>query len=314
MAITLDEVRMNTGDKLTASVIDEFRRQNFILNNILFDDTVLPASNGAALSYSYFRIVSRPTAAFRAIGSEYTPSNATKKKVTVDLKAFGGAFEIDRMLASAGGFVNEVDVQAHQMISAAQTLFNNALINGDTSSDSKAFDGLDKALSNSSTEYNKSGTAVDLTDSGIDTNYKKFLDMLDEFILSLDGRPSAILGNTRLIARLRACARRAGSFNQTVDDFGRQAIAYDGIPLVDMGDASEDTPIIGTSSNVTSLYAVRLGLDGLHAVSMNGQSPIRVWMPNFETAGAVKRGEVEMTAAIALKSTRSAGVFRNIKV
>ena len=47
---------------------------------------------------------------------------------------------------------------------------------------------------------------------------------------------------------------------------------------------------------------------------MNGQSPIRVWMPNFETAGAGKRGEVEMTAAIALKSTRSAGVFRNIKV
>ena len=38
------------------------------------------------------------------------------------------------------------------------------------------------------------------------------------------------------------------------------------------------------------------------------------WLPDFSTSGAVKKGEVEMNAAIALKASKAAGVFRNIKV
>ena len=59
-----------------------------------------------------------------------------------------------QMLASAGGFVNEVEVQARQMVQSVQTLFNDTIIHGDTSKDSKAFDGLSKALTGTSTEYN----------------------------------------------------------------------------------------------------------------------------------------------------------------
>ena len=55
-------------------------------------------------------------------------------------------------------------------------------------------------------------------------------------------------------------------------------------------------------------------MDALHAVSMAGQPPIKTWLPDFTTAGAVKTGEVEMVAAIALKATKAAGVFRDIKV
>ena len=47
---------------------------------------------------------------------------------------------------------------------------------------------------------------------------------------------------------------------------------------------------------------------------MAGQAPVRTWLPNFDTAGAVKRGEVEMVAGVVLKATKSAGVLRNIKV
>ena len=36
-------------------------------------------------------------------------------------------------------------------------------------------------------------------------------------------------------------------------------------------------------------------------------------MPDFETPGAVKRGEVEMVAGLAVKATKSAGVLRKIK-
>ena len=94
------------------------------------------------------------------------------------------SYTIDRVLAAAGGFVDEVDVQTRQMIRAAQTLFNATVINGNTTSNAAAFDGLSKALTGKSTEYNaQSGSAnVDLSASNIDSNYKTFLDKLDEFI------------------------------------------------------------------------------------------------------------------------------------
>ena len=58
----------------------------------------------------------------------------------------------------------------------------------------------------------------------------------------------------------------------------------------------------------------RLGLDGFHAISLAGQAPIKTWLPDFSTAGAVKKGEVEMVAAVVLKATKAAAVFRDIKV
>ena len=57
-----------------------------------------------------------------------------------------------------------------------------------------------------------------------------------------------------------------------------------------------------------------IAMDGLHAVSFAGVAPVQTWLPDFSTSGAVKKGEVEMNAAIALKASKAAGVFRNIKV
>ena len=37
-------------------------------------------------------------------------------------------------------------------------------------------------------------------------------------------------------------------------------------------------------------------------------------MPDLNAPGAVKKAEVEMVAAVALKNTTKCGVFRNIKV
>ena len=101
---------------------------------------------------------------------------------------------------------------------------------------------------------------------------------------------------------------------------------YDGIVLIDLGAKSgTNDPVIsivntrtpnGTDivTGLTDLYAARLSLDGFHAVSLANQDLIKIWMPDFSTSGAVKTGEVELVAAVVLKATMSAGVFRNIKV
>ena len=231
----------------------------------------------------------------------------------VDLKVFGGAFDIDRVLASTGGIVDEVQFQLQQNVKATQALFSDMVINGDTVSDAYGFDGLDKALTGSDTEAE---TSVDLSTSALITeNYMQFLDELDEMIAKLDGVPSCLLGNSAMMAKLRAVARRASMYQTDKDNWGNIVEYYGGIPLIDLGAKSGSTdPIIATQNGKTSLYAVRLGLDGFHAVSMAGQSPIKTWLPDFTTAGAVKKGEVEMVAAVALKASKAAAVLRNIKV
>ncbi len=320
MPITLAEAQKNVQDALQMGIIDEFRKSNYILDNITFDDAVSPTGGGATLTYAYTRLTTQPTAGFRAINSEYTPQTVSKQRYTCDLKVFGGSYEIDRIIAGMGGIANEVTTQSQQKVKAAQALFNDTVINGDSATDENAFDGLEKALTGSSTEYIP-GTAIDLsTSAAIDANYKVFLDVLDEFLMGLDGQPSFIAGNLKLIAKIRACARRAGMYMTTKNDFGQQIESYGPIPLVDLGaKAGSNNPVIPIlsatgSEGHTSLYAVRFGLDGFHGVSMAGQPPVKTWLPNFNDSGAVKKGEVEMVAAVALKATKAAGVMRKIKV
>jgi len=316
MAVTLLEAKKNVQDDIQIGVIDEFRKSSFILDNLTFDDVVSPTGGGATLTYGYTRLTTQPTADFREVNSEYTPSTVAKQRYTVDLKVFGGSFEIDRIIAKMGGIVDEVDLQIRQKIKAANALFNDTFINGDSAVNASAFDGLDKALTGSSTEFTPD-SAIDLsTSTAINSNYIEFLHLLNKFLKKLDGKPSFIAGNADLISAIQLCAQLAGRYMITKNEFGEQVEAYNGIPLVNMGTkAGTNDDVVGINvSGITSMYFGRLGLDGLHGVSMAGVAPVQTWLPDFKTAGAVKKGEVEMVAAIALKASKAAGVFRNIKV
>jgi hypothetical protein len=313
MAVTLAQAKLNVQDDLQMGIIDEFAKSSFILNNIPFDDCVSPTGGGATLTYGYTRLITQPTAGFRAINTEYTPHEVERKRFTTDLKVFGGSYEIDRIIAGMGGIVDEVTLQSNQKVKAASSLFSDTIINGNSSTDEQVFDGLDVALTGSDTEVT---STIDLsTSAAVTNNYMQFLDELDEFLMGLDGTPSALMGNTKMIAKLRAIARRAGMYQTTKNDFGQNVEWYGNVPFVDLGaKPGTNDPIVATNEGTTSLYAVRFGIDGFHAISMAGHAPVKIWLPDFSTAGAVKKGEVEMVAGCALKATKAAGVLRGIKV
>lgn len=326
MAVTLEQAKLNTQDAIQKGIIDEFRKSSFIFDNMTFDNAVSPGTNGATLTYGYTRLITQPTAAFRAINREYAAQEVTKNRYTVELKPFGGSFAVDRIIANTGGLIDEVNLQVNQKVKAAKALFHDTIINGDTAVNENSFDGLDKAITGSSTEFN-TGSSIDLSTSALlDTNYKEFLDQMDEFLSNLDGKPTFLGGNSKLITKIKSVARRAGYLTQSEDAFGRTVDAYDGIILVDLGaKVGSNDPVVsivntrkpnGTDivTGLTDLYAARLSLDGFHAVSLANQDLVKIWLPDFNTSGAVKTGEVEMVAAVALKATKSAGVFRNIKV
>ena len=315
MAVTLAQARLNVTDDLQAGIIDEFAKSSYILNNIPFADVVSPVGGGATLTYAYTRQITQPTADFRKINAEYTTHEVQKQRYTTDLKVFGGAFEIDRIIADMGGIVDEVAWQSAQKVKAASALFSDTIINGNSSVDEDVFDGLDVALTGSDTEVTSN---IDLsTSANVTSNYMAFLDILDEFLSKLDGTPSALLMNGNMAAKLRAVARRASMYQTTKDNYGRQVEMYGNIPFVDLGaKPGSNDPIVATKSSggTSPIYAVRFGMDAFHAISMAGQPPVKIWLPDFTTAGAVKKGEVEMVAGCALKTTKSCGVLRGVKI
>ena len=324
MPVTLSQAKVGMANKIDQTIIDEFRRGSILMDKITFDDTVSPGTGGSTLIYGYTQLKTPGTAGFRDINTEYTPQVADRQTKSTELKIFGGTFDIDRVIADTSGAINEVDFQLKEKIKATINLFHNAVINGDKSV--KGFDGLDKMLLGSSTELN-TDKVLDLSNGAVlDTNYKLLLDALDEFLAEMDGKPDAFMGNGKLITRIKQAARRAGYLDKTLDGFGRPIESYNGIPLLDLqyfynGTTTVPTvPILtrtvnsASTTGLTDLYAARFALDGLHAASPTGGKIIKTWLPDFKTAGAVKKGEVEMVAATVLKKTRAAAVLRNIKV
>lgn len=327
MPITLAQAKVGMANHVDQQVIDTFRRGSALLDALTFDNSVSPGTGGSTLTYGYTLLKTPAGADFREINADYSETVADRENKSVDLKIFGGSFKIDRVLANTtNGQINEVQFQLEEHIKAVTNLFHYTAINGDKST--KGFDGLDAMLAGTSTELN-TGAAIDLsTSANIDTNYKTVLDMLDELLSELDGVPTMLIGNAALLTKLRACARRAGYLTHSEDAFGRAQTGYNGIPLVDMAyyyDLSTKTekpvvPIVtrsvssASTTGLTDLYAVRLGLDGFHGVSPQGDKIISTTLPDFSTAGPVKTGDVEMVAATVLKKSRAAGVLRNIKV
>ena len=324
MAVTLAEAKNNALEDYDPFVIDEFRKSSVILDSLIFDDAVNPAGGGATLDYSYRRQETQPTAEFRAINTEYLPSTTTTKKYSTTLAVLGGAFEIDRILANIGPKgSDEVTRNINDKVKAAITLFQDTVINGDTGVKDKAFDGLDKALTGSSTEMKPTSDTYDWTDlEGEKGN--KAIDTLDEFLDLLDGTPTIVVGNKKALARVRAMVRRTSMYVREpieglVNADGRPISreSYGGILFADAGEkAGSNDPIIPIASDgTTSLYAYRVGLDGFCGITTTDGTLVKTWLPDFTQPGAVHRGEVELgPVGVALKATKAAGVLRKIKV
>ncbi len=316
--ITLAEAKVGMADKVDQAVIDEFRRGSLLLDRLVFDNAVSPGTGGSTLTYGYVKLKTPSTAGFRAINGSYTNNEAKREKASADLKIFGGNFKIDRVLINTSGAVDELDFQMKEKIKGAINLFHNTVINGNATSNALEFDGLDVLLSGSNTEYN-TDSAIDLSTSAkMDENYQSFLDMMDEFVSKMQGKPTMFLGNSKLITKVKGIARRAGYYTKSEDAFGRSVDMWDNIPLVDLEeyyDGTKTTPCVPIDENgETSLYAVQIAKDGFHGVSTTGNNIIATALPDLKAPGTVKEGDVEMVAAVVLKNTLKAGVFRKIKV
>ena len=323
--ITLQEAKVGMADKVDQKVVDTFRRSSLLLDKLVFDNAISPGTGGSTLTYGYIQLKTPSTAAVRQINSEYTAGEAKREEKTTKAVVMGGKFQIDRVLIGTAGAVDELAFQTEQKVKATANYFNNLVINGNKSNSGtgvlNTFDGLDKLLTGTETEIT---STVDVsTEALMNSNYNALLDEVDGFLSTLDGKPSMLLMNNKMLSKMRSAARRAGYYSKNRDEFGRTVETYNDIPMYDMGkyyngtntvDIIPETAASTSAEGKTDIYAVTIGLDGFHGVSPTGSKVINSYMPDLSKPGAVKDGEVELVAGVALKNTNKAGVLRGIKI
>lgn len=328
MAITLEQMKVGMSDKVKAGVIDVFLEESAILQMLPFDDAVSP-SGGSTLSYGYVQEKIPAQTSFRALNSEYVPNEAQTEQKTVNLKVFGGAFQIDRVMKKAEGMFNNVAFQMREKVKSAVATFHDAMINGDSATNADAFDGLDKFLVGQKTEYNTDGYIDLSTKTALEENASVFYEKLKKLISSTGA--DAIMVNDDMKLKIESVAAYLGYKTETEEAFGKSYTKIGSVRIVDLGnkvsvdgETVSEEPIISVKSRnvggssvtgITDIYSVHMGVeDGFHGVTLTGESGVDQYLPDFNQPGAVKTGEVEMIACVALKKTKAAGVLRNIKI
>lgn len=328
MAITLAQMKEGMTDKVKAGVIDVFLQESAILQDLPFDDAISP-TGGSTLTYGYVQEKIPAQTAFRALNTEYKANEAQVEKKSVDLKVFGGAFQIDRVLNKASGMYNSVAFQMKEKIKAAVATFHDAMINGDAATNTESFDGLDKFLVGQKTEYNTEAVIDLSTKAKLEENASVFYEKLKKLISATGA--DALLVNEDMKLKIETVAAYLGykteseeAFGKTYSKVGSVKIAELGNKVAVDGETVTEEPIIAvkernvggaSATGITDIYAVHYGVeDGFCGVTLNGDNGIDQYLPDFKTAGAVKTGEVEMVACVALKKTKAAGVLRNIKI
>ena len=325
--ITLAQSKEGRADKVEQMVIDTFIRKSEVLELLPFANDVSP-NGGSTLTYGYVQTKTPSTASFRAIGAEYTANEATVEQKSVNLAIFGGSFEIDRIIKTIEGQLNNMAFQLDQKIAAAVSLFHDGMINGDIAVNAQGFDGLDKFLVGTENELN-TDAVIDLSTmeklkENADVFYEKLINLINKT------NADALLVNEDMKTKIQTVARILGYKTESEEAFGRvvTTIGENKVRLIDLKNKYNSdgtkTPIINKvartiggseQTGLTDVYAVKFDVnDGFHGVTITGDDVIQQYLPDFNTPGALKKGEVEMVACVALKDANNAGVLRNIKI
>lgn len=292
--ITLEELATNSDDKLVQGFINEVVTESYLLSRMTFDDCL--ASTGTSdLVYAYKRLKTPKTAAFRALNTEPAKSKVEVERVKTQVAILSDAWDMDRVAKDAAPDLYALNLEESK--NAIVRKFTATVINGDTNVEENGFDGLDKALKGSATEFS-SETGIDVIDQA---TALAWCEEMDTVISALLRDPDVLMVSPRMKVKINAICRVLGLATTTPDTAGRQVSSYNGIPIQAMKDGSLTTD---------DVYAVCFGINEFHGITLSGGNAIAVHLPDWEKPGAVKTGDAEFVCGCALKQTKAAGVLR----
>ncbi len=287
MAITLVEASKLSNDILRTGVIETMAQESPILQRLPFIEIT-----GNGLTYN--RENASPTAAFYDVGDTWSEDTPTFTQVTATLKVMGGDADVDNFLKTTRSNVQDLEAAVVQLkANAVQRLFDDTFINGDTGSNAKAFDGIDKLT--------VAGQTVSMGTNGGSLTLEKLDELLDKM---RGGKPDLLLMSRRTRRSLNVLARSTGTFLEADrDEFGQMLQFYDGVPI-GINDFISDAETVGTSEDCSTIYAMQLGDGRLAGLTAAGGLEV-------ERVGSL---EVKDATRVRVKWYASLALFNTLKL
>ncbi len=302
MALTLVEAaKLNSGDVIRSAIIEQYARSSGILMVLPFEDI-----QGNALRYN--REQELPGIGFRGVNEAYRESTGVLNPVTEPLVIAGGDLDVDKFIVDTMGEVQRATQEAMK-VKALSLSWECTFIKGDSSSEPRQFDGLQRRITG------KQLLPAGNTSGGDALSLSKLDELIDQV-----SSPTHLLMSKGMRRRLTQAARSTsiGGFLQwTTDAFGRQVAMYADLPIIVVENDNEDLPILGFDeacpgggATGTSIYCVSLG-DGMLSGIQNGAIDARD-MGELEQKPAF-RTRVEWYSGIAVYNGKAAARLWGIK-
>ena len=138
MALTITEASKLSNDILLTGVIETIVNESPILQSLPFIEIV-----GNGLTYN--QESAAPTASFYEVGDTWAESTPTFTQRTATLKILGGDADVDNFLKATRSNLQDLEASVVQLkAKAVQQKFDDGFVNGNTDSDAKSFDGIEK--------------------------------------------------------------------------------------------------------------------------------------------------------------------------
>jgi hypothetical protein len=252
MALTLAEAAKLSNDTLLVGVVETIIYESPVLQVLPFIEIV-----GNGLTYN--QEATLPTAAFYDVGDTWAESTPTFTQVTANLKILGGDADVDSFLKATRSNIQDLEAAIVQLkAKAVQQKFDDTFVNGDSTSDAKAFDGVDKLCD--------SGQVVSMGANGGTLTLEKLDELVDKVKA---GKPHLLLVSRRSRRKLTSLARTSNILETDRNQFGQMVQYYDGIP-VGINDWIADDKTVGTSTDCSTIYAAQLGEGALTGLTAPG--------------------------------------------
>lgn len=252
---------------------------------------------------------------FRALDSDYPENRITPQFANPTLKILGDKVQVDRAHERRG--LDIPSVRARELMNFAKNLgkqFQKYFFNGQASS--TEFNGL-KAIIPSSQKITAANNGLSVPLGNSDTAksaQQKFLELLDALIEKVDGGAQVLFMNGATLARLNAIAREYITTQR--NEFGRIVPYYNDIPIRNIGYDKDGNLIldfnetVGTSTDCTSIYAVRFG----EASDLSIATNIGVEVKDLGLVGVHYTHSVEFDADLVLLNDKAVARLEGIRI
>jgi hypothetical protein len=306
MALSLADAAKLSNDVLLQGVIETIVKDSPILQRLPFVEIV-----GNGLTYN--RENAAATVAFYDPNDTWNESTPTFTQLTATLKILGGDADVDNYIRSTRSNIQDVEAAVIELkAKSVRHKFEDTFIYGDSTVDTKSFDGLRKMINTGSAGpqlVSMGGTGSSLT-----------LAKLDEILDAIKGgKPDLLLMSRRSRRKLNALIRASGSgmMETDRDNWGNFITLYNGIPI-GINDWILDTHVLtagvetaAAGGTCSTIYAMQFGEGALCGLTGPGSLTVEK-IGSLETKDAT-RTRIKWYCSLALFSTLKAAALIGVQ-